>query len=302
MARKKKEKAPVQADLPENTVFITITADILQETDAAILIRCGEVEDWLPLSQIEFTGTKGDTGVVIDLPEWLGDEKGLTDGMGAAPAPTDAEQDDAASEDDAATEEPGASVVANDQNWLRQETITVTQELTQAEKAEYADEMARLDDEIEELETERDRVSKALKKQIDAKEDERRALSKVVREGTETREIFCDLVADYNTCEMVWTDAHPPHEEVRRRKMTAEERQLPLTMNTRPAPADQPADDVADNGEELPEDAPGFDAHDAEVTGDHEPDDGGPDDSDLDPDYPHPVPPMAAHADAEAVQ
>ena len=38
----------------------------------------------------------------------------------------------------------------------------------------------------------------------------------------------------YSACEIVWTDAHPPHVEVQRRKMTAEERQLPLEMKDKP--------------------------------------------------------------------
>ena len=96
--------------------------------------------------------------------------------------------------------------------------------------------MARLDDEIEDLEDERDRTNKSLKKQIDAKEEERRSMSKIVREGNEEREIFCDKLADYNTGEIVWTDAHPPYDEVKRRKMSNEERQLPLENKAKPIP------------------------------------------------------------------
>ncbi|MDR1659809.1 MAG: hypothetical protein LBR94_05650, partial [Desulfovibrio sp.] len=73
--------------------------------------------------------------------------------------------------------EPGASTVPNDRHYLTSEKITVTQNLTEKEKAEYADEMAKLDAEIEELEVERDTTSKSLKKRIDAKEDERRKMS-----------------------------------------------------------------------------------------------------------------------------
>lgn len=138
--------------------------------------------------------------------------------------------------------ERGASTTPNDRHFLREETITVSRELTQKEQAEYAEEMAALDGEIQDLEDERDHVSKSLKKQIDSKEDKRRALSKIVREGKEQREITCDLTADYNTCEMVWTDTYPPHEEVQRRKMTEEERQLPLEMKDKPEVQDQDED------------------------------------------------------------
>lgn len=62
--------------------IITIHADILQITDAAVLIGCEGEETWLPLSQIDFCGERGDTDVPISLPEWLGDDKGLSDGDG----------------------------------------------------------------------------------------------------------------------------------------------------------------------------------------------------------------------------
>lgn len=60
--------------------MITIHADILQITDAAVLIACEGDEHWLPLSQIDFCGERGDTDVPISLPEWLGRDKGLYDG------------------------------------------------------------------------------------------------------------------------------------------------------------------------------------------------------------------------------
>lgn len=151
--------------------------------------------------------------------------------------------------------EPGASTVPNDSHWLQQETITVTQELTQKEKAEYADVMAQLDKEVSDLEYERDSTSRALKKKIDAKEEERRQLSKLVREGRAEREIFCDKVADYNSCEIVWTDAHGDHEIVQRRKMTDEERKLPLIKKTKPDQASPAQQEAA----EEPAEADGLD-------------------------------------------
>ena len=55
-------------------------ADILQVTDAAVLVNCDDREIWLPLSQIDFSGERGDTNTPISLPEWLAAEKGLSDG------------------------------------------------------------------------------------------------------------------------------------------------------------------------------------------------------------------------------
>ena len=80
----KKAKAK---DRPEPEMF-TIFADILQETEAtdghegAILINCGSSKNiWLPVSQLEFYGERGDVDVPITLPDWLADDNGLFDGQ-----------------------------------------------------------------------------------------------------------------------------------------------------------------------------------------------------------------------------
>ena len=316
MARKKAKALPPK--------MITVYAEILKETEDGILVRCDEDADgvWLPKSQLKYDGERGDTGVEIEIPDWLANEKGFTDGMGkakeAAVVPPQAPEppqdvtlygilkshdessytfavynhDDAdtsaefeipkeevvlfrtdanekghdaitisrayaleagiiaapeepscsGNADDEDDSTPGASTVPNDRHWLAQETITAVKHLTQAEKAGFADDMSKLDAEIDDLEEERDSTNKRLKKLIDAKEEERKALSKIVREGQQQREVFCDRLADYNTCEIVWTDAQPPHEEISRRKMTAEELQLPLEKKPKPkdvAPEEQ---------------------------------------------------------------
>ena len=77
MARKKATAKPYPE--PE---FLTISATILQETDDAILIECDGQEEWLPISQIDFAGERGDTDVEITLPDWLAEERGLCDGQG----------------------------------------------------------------------------------------------------------------------------------------------------------------------------------------------------------------------------
>lgn len=62
--------------------IITIHADILQFTPSAVLIECDGNKVWLPKAQIDFNGERGDTDVPISLPEWLGNDKGLSDGDG----------------------------------------------------------------------------------------------------------------------------------------------------------------------------------------------------------------------------
>jgi hypothetical protein len=144
--------------------------------------------------------------------------------------------------------DPGASIIPNDHHWLDREQITVTQELTQAEKAEYADEMAAAQGEKDRLELEIDGIKKRYKRLIDDEDAKISKAAKIVREGKEAREILCDKLADYNACEIVWTEAYPPHVEVQRRKMTAEERQLPLEKRGKPEVETEPenADEIRD--------------------------------------------------------
>jgi len=130
-------------------------------------------------------------------------------------------------------------ILTSNSHWLASETVTVTQELTQAEKAEYAEEMANAQGEKDRLELELDGFKKQYKRLIDAEDAKISKAARIVRNGKEDRDILCNKVADYNTCEIVWSDVHTPHTEVQRRKMTAEERQLPLEMRGKPE-EDQP--------------------------------------------------------------
>lgn len=211
MARKKTKALPPK--------MITVYGEILQETELAILVRCDDEADgvWLPKSRIKYNGERGDTDVEIEIPKLLADEKGFFDGMGGPEVETSP----------TSVETPVKRVFGDNVKWLKEERITVSAPLTEAEKARYADEMAALDGEIEALKDERAEVSNRLKKAIDAKEEERLALSRAVNEG-EMREVLCDCLKDYNTEEIVWTEAWPPYAEVLRRKMTKEEKRPSL--------------------------------------------------------------------------
>lgn len=90
MPRKKAKALP--------PTMVSICGDILQETEDAILVDCDGEEVWLPKSQIEYDGERGDEAVDIELPEWLAEEKGLANGQGmakyatSAPSPQEPEQ------------------------------------------------------------------------------------------------------------------------------------------------------------------------------------------------------------------
>ena len=78
MAPRKKAKALPQ---PEPEMY-TIYGDIIQETEDAILLACNGDEAWLPKSELEYAGERGDTDVEVTLPEWLAEDKCLVDGQG----------------------------------------------------------------------------------------------------------------------------------------------------------------------------------------------------------------------------
>lgn len=78
MAPRKKAKALPR---PEPEMF-TVCGDIVQETEDAILLVCDGDDVWLPKSQIEYVGERGDMNVEVTLPDWLADDNGLVDGQG----------------------------------------------------------------------------------------------------------------------------------------------------------------------------------------------------------------------------
>ena len=65
------------------------------------------------------------------------------------------------------------------------------------------------------------------------------------RDGKEEREVHCDLLKDWDKCEMVWVESTEPYREVLRRPMTAEERQGSFLEKPLAAPSADD-DDVID--------------------------------------------------------
>jgi hypothetical protein len=57
---------------------IEITAEIIHETDAALLLNDGTGETWVPKSQISYPdgAGAGDT-VEVTMPEWLAQDRGF---------------------------------------------------------------------------------------------------------------------------------------------------------------------------------------------------------------------------------
>lgn len=112
--------------------------------------------------------------------------------------------------------------------WHREEHVLIALPLTEREKLDYGQEMADALAKIEEYEAELDGQRKYYKRLIEQQEKIAKDAATLYRDGKEEREIFCDCLKDWNTFEMVWTEAAPPYAEVQRRPMTPEEKQPSL--------------------------------------------------------------------------
>ena len=137
-----------------------------------------------------------------------------------------------------------ARMVGPNTTYVREETITVTDPLTDAERLECGQEMADALTKIENYEDALDAERKHYKRLIEQQEKIAQTAAKLYREGKVEREVHCDLLKDWDKCEMVWFEAEPPHREVLRRPMTAEERQG--SFLEKPLAAPSADDDVID--------------------------------------------------------
>ena len=136
-----------------------------------------------------------------------------------------------------------ARPIGPNMTYVREETILVSEPLTDAERLGYGQEMADSLAKIEEYEDALDAERKRYKRLIEEQEKIAQSAAKLYRDGKAEREVHCDLIKDWDKCEMVWIEAEPPYREVLRRPMTAEERQGSFLEKPLAAPA---ADDVID--------------------------------------------------------
>lgn len=267
--------------------IVTIYADILQVTDAAVLADCAGEEVWLPLSQVDFFGEKGDVGVIMTLPEWLADEKGLSDGdgvrRGAVPPSNESESSSAEEEphicetcdhvegffcysqreDDSCPdpcakchrlfddptddesypdhwcpqpqEEDEVSGVAQapaspaEASFLKTETITVSIPLDLEERESVGDRMACALEQIAALEDDLDSYRKRINAEIKSLQKDAERARKEWQEGKSENDVYCDVMADYSAEAIIWL-VHDTSKEIKRRPMTAEERQYRLPI------------------------------------------------------------------------
>ena len=96
-----------------------------------------------------------------------------------------------------------ARPIGPNMTYVREETILVSEPLTDAERLEYGQEMADSLAKIEEYEDALDAERKRYKRLIEEQEKIAQSAAKLYRDGKAEREVHCDLMKDWDECEMV---------------------------------------------------------------------------------------------------
>ena len=118
--------------------------------------------------------------------------------------------------------------------FLKTETITVSVPLDIEERESVGDRMASALEKISELEDDLDSYRKSINAEIKSLQKDAEKARKEWQEGKTEQEVSCDVMADYAAEAIIWL-VHETDKEMKRRPMTAEERQYRLPI---PRPSD----------------------------------------------------------------
>ena len=118
--------------------------------------------------------------------------------------------------------------------YIKSESITVPLPLSAEEREEAGTRMAKALSEKARLEDQLDTYRKGINAQVKQLDSEAAEASKEWLNGKSEQEVYCNVVADYDAGAIIWRNQETG-EEVKRRPMTGEERQLRLPI---PAPSD----------------------------------------------------------------
>lgn len=118
--------------------------------------------------------------------------------------------------------------------YIKSESITVPLPLSAEEREEAGTRMAKALSEKAKLEDQLDTYRKGINAQVKQLDSEAAEASKEWLNGKSEQEVYCDQIADYDAGAIIWRNQETG-EEVKRRPMTGEERQLRLPI---PAPSE----------------------------------------------------------------
>lgn len=229
--------------MPNNMVMIH--ADILKVTKKFVTVRCGESEETLKLWEVEADEPleAGQVDMALRIPKAEADALGLpvAEEMESAPefsleepeeadSNTNTEPTDLCPDETPEDEEDDPRPAhGHGSTWLRKDICEKTFPLSDDEKLELGDTMAKAQEKIDALEDELQSIRKSFKARIEEQQEILSKAAKEYRDGkTEPQKVECDVFQDWSTDELVYVTADEAAEEIMRRPMTDDEKRPTL--------------------------------------------------------------------------
>lgn len=225
--------------------MVTIHADILKVTPKFVTVRCGESEEILKLWEVEADEPleAGQVDMALRIPKAEADALGLpvAEEMESAPEfsleepeeadsnthtePTDLCPDETPEDE----EDDPRPAHGHGSTWLRKDICEKSFPLSDDEKLELGDTMAKAQEKIDALEDELQSIRKSFKARIEEQQEILSKAAKEYRDGkTEPQKVECDVFQDWSTDELVYVTADEAAEEIMRRPMTDDEKRPTL--------------------------------------------------------------------------
>ena len=229
--------------MPNN--MVTIHADILKVTPKFVTVRCGESEEILKLWEVEADEPleAGQVDMALRIPKAEADALGLSvaEEMESAPESSLEEPEEADSntnteptdlcpdETPEDEEDDPRPAHGHGSTWLRKDICEKTFPLSDDEKLELGDTMAKAQEKIDALEDELQSIRKSFKARIEEQQEILSKAAKEYRDGkTKPQKVECDVFQDWSTDELVYVTADEAAEEIMRRPMTDDEKRPTL--------------------------------------------------------------------------
>lgn len=225
--------------------MVTIHADILKVTQKFVTVRCGESEEILKLWEVEADEPleAGQVDMELRIPKATAEAWGLfmAEEMESVPESSLEEPEEADSntnteptdfcpdETPEDEEDDPRPAHGHGSTWLRKDICEKSFPLSDDEKLELGDTMAKAQEKIDALEDELQSIRKSFKARIEEQQEILSKAAKEYRDGkTEPQKVECDVFQDWGTDELVYVTADEAAEEIMRRPMTDDEKRPTL--------------------------------------------------------------------------
>ena len=225
--------------------MVTIHADILKVAKKFVTVRCGDAEEVLKAWEIEAEEPleAGQVDMELRIPKATAEAWGLfmAEEMESVPESSLEEPEEADSntnteptgfcpdETPEDEEDDPRPAHGHGSTWLRKDICEKSFPLSDDEKLELGDTMAKAQKKIDALEDELQSIRKSFKARIEEQQEILSKAAKEYRDGkTEPQKVECDVFQDWSTDELVYVTADESAEEIMRRPMTDDEKRPTL--------------------------------------------------------------------------